>query len=232
MKEIQNRELTNLGIIILSFNDLVDTEFNCETNIVFIKYKDDYILIDTFLGESYIKEALEYLNIKKEDIKYVVNTHSDWDHVFGNSFFNEDIIIASKKTKEYLRVNGLKDINEYKKYSKDWNKLKLSIPNITFENNFSINDNIEIIYTPAHTKDCVSILLKKEKVIIVGDNCEEGKPSDINYDNLDETLKTIKYYESLKYEYYIVGHGRYLNIEDIIENRIYIENLINSNSKE
>lgn len=53
-----------------------------------IKSDSGYIAIDTGFFNSYIEKGLEYNNISKADIKYILLTHSDADHVNGIKLFN------------------------------------------------------------------------------------------------------------------------------------------------
>ncbi len=53
-----------------------------------IKSDSGYIAIDTGFFNSYIEKGLEYNHISKADIKYILLTHSDADHVNGIKLFN------------------------------------------------------------------------------------------------------------------------------------------------
>lgn len=67
-----------------------------------IKADSGYIAIDTGFINSYIEKGLKYNNISKADVKYILLTHSDADHVNGIKLFNNAKILFPAAEKSML----------------------------------------------------------------------------------------------------------------------------------
>ena len=61
-----------------------------------------YIAIDTGFFNSFIEKGLEYNQISKSDIKYVLLTHSDADHVNGIKLFSNAKVLFPAAEKKML----------------------------------------------------------------------------------------------------------------------------------
>ncbi|MEK4192974.1 MBL fold metallo-hydrolase [Paenibacillus sp. FSL R5-0636] len=95
----------------------------------------DYTLIfDTFntpqAGKDLRDAALYYFN---KPIKYVINSHWHGDHVRGNQFFSEEVIISSSRTRELMI-----------KTQPDWlARMKKLLPNLDEDLN-KLNTSLEL----------------------------------------------------------------------------------------
>lgn len=138
-------------------------------NYAYLILDEEITVIDTGMprqGKALLKE-LETLNIKLSDIKHIMLTHHDIDHI-GNVALLEKAtgakVWASKEDIPY--VYGEKGRPGIKKILSLFMKAKLPEEINSYPENGIIN-NLEIIPTPGHTPGHVCILF--EDVLFAGD---------------------------------------------------------------
>lgn len=137
-------------------------------------------IIDPSWDLEKIHTFLERNNIS---VKYIVNTHTHFDHVLGNEQMAE---ITKAKIIQHEKSTHRKDIS------------------VRDDEIISIGEiNLRVLYTPGHSEDSICLILNKESVI-TGDtlfvgNCGRvdlpGSDPEIMYDslyfkvaNLDDSL--------------------------------------------
>lgn len=175
-------------------------------------------IIDTFCGSFYMDE------IKKEYENYtfvVINTHYHFDHIWGNVSFENTPIYAHQTCIDEIQKHSKQEIEEYGFLFKGVKKIVY--PNTTFTESVHLSENIQLIYTPGHTIDSISIIDQRYHMLFVGDNLE--KPM-VQYEKelIFVFLDTLKKY--LEYENYTYhsGHTLSLQKEDILKTIQYLEN--------
>ncbi|HBR02957.1 MAG TPA: Zn-dependent hydrolase [Ruminiclostridium sp.] len=146
------------------------------TNIYVIHGKKYTYMIDTYLGPDIIKPVKDLIKGAHDKTPVIIiNTHSHWDHVWGNSLFSGSIIISHKKCREYMQSEGLKELKENAKYQKG--EVILTYPNLTLTDKLCFEeDHLLIWHTPGHTDDSISILDMADGVLFAGDNLERPIP--------------------------------------------------------
>ncbi len=174
---------------------LIEKEINGELisiNPTIIIDNNKHILIDCGYEETF--DELKYKlykqhNIRIRDISKLILTHDDIDHIAATIFFvNENpnlqvycsiiehpSIIGQTKSERLIQAEKL--LKTLPPNAKQWgidfiNRLSSikRIQNvIALDNKEFINDNIQVINTPGHTKGHISIWLPNNKILIVGD---------------------------------------------------------------
>ncbi|MCH5149387.1 MAG: MBL fold metallo-hydrolase [Spirochaetales bacterium] len=188
---------------------------NKSSNIYFIQQKDA-IIIDT----GHPHQAAENLNclkefgIAKNDVKYIINTHSHPDHVGGNieflNYFSDAQIINSKKTKPYIKkkksyalYEDIEDAAEcYPIHIEVTDTEELKLGSRTFK----------IIETPGHTADSVSIACEEEELLFSGDTLYQNIIPQVDYYNdlpfsLGQLRDSYGKLKAKKYKKIFPGHG-------------------------
>lgn len=210
---------------VVTYQELVDTEFACTSNIYIINCNDELVVIDTFLGPKIMAETFRELEANPDQVKTVINTHSDWDHIWGNSFFEKALLLAHNNYTDHLDHSENPEFQELEKYAKG--PIKIITPTITFEEKVYFPGlGLEVFHSPGHTADSLSIFDVKDKILIVGDNCEAPIPSYVNGLLLEEHLESLRLYLTYDFEFIIPGHGKVMTREDLHENIKYLETLI------
>lgn len=167
--------------------------------------ENTYLLYDE-TGEAVIIDCGCYNDQEKENIKSflkdnnlnlvkLLNTHLHIDHVFGNSFINEEFGLktTAEKSDNYL-------VEEAPRYAAMLGLQGIEAPPAVgeFISEGDIirfgNTELKVIHTPGHTPGGVCYYCEKDKVIFVGDSLFEGSigRTDLpggSYDDLIDSLK-------------------------------------------
>ena len=132
---------------------------------------DGMLVIDAKMDKASVDQVIEGIKqITDKPIKYLVNTHSDGDHVVGNRYFPETVIIVGHENcrKDFFRPgrNGA---------ASEWSKPDLVpfIPSLTFSDKMNIHlgsKKAELWYFGVgHTRGDIVVYFPKEKTAFIGD---------------------------------------------------------------
>jgi glyoxylase-like metal-dependent hydrolase (beta-lactamase superfamily II) len=160
-----------------------------------------------------IYEELSTYNIHARDIKYVLLTHGDVDHV-GNL----QNIINTSNCEVYVDNEEIPYLEKKKRYSVVKGFLKVLLRTKKFQNIKSLPENqideIQIIKTPGHTPG--HVCYKFNNYLFVGDliRVVDGKirqlPKLMTYDN-NQLINSIKTLNLTGIEYICPAHGDIVN---------------------
>ena len=201
------------------------------TNIYVINANRFIYIIDTYLGPDIMKLIDQYIKSQFGNKRIiVVNSHSHWDHVWGNSFYSSSIIISHELCKKYMEQDGVEKLEKYKDYKKG--RIILTYPNLTFTDKICFEeDNILIYHTPGHTDDEISIIDLDDKVLFAGDNLERPIPY-LMSKNLDKYIKTLEDYIKLDVQVVIGGHTACEDKGLIYDNLDYVKKVLMKSTAE
>jgi len=205
--------------ILFSFYDLA-----IPTNVASIVTEDNFFIIDSYLGEEPMEMVKGYLEDSYGEKDYVlINTHSDWDHVWGNSSFEEDLIISHSKCYEDMLETGESYLDTYSSYQRA--RVRLVYPNLTFTDSLDFQaSGIGLRYTKGHSDDSISIIDFQDRIVYVGDNLERPYPH-IQSRDLDSYIKTLEYYLDLGIEKLVGGHTGLEGLDLVGENLDYLRKI-------
>lgn len=171
------------------------------------------LVIDTKQTQEYVALTIEEIQkITDKPIKYIINTHSDGDHVMGNQFFPQTAAIIAHENcrQEFLhpRSNGEPSA---------WENPELApfLPSVTFNNKLDIylgSKKIELKYFGiGHTTGDIVVYFPEEKTAFIGDQIFMGRPQLIHSykgGNSFAHVKTLtKMLDNLDAEHFCSGHS-------------------------
>ncbi len=182
---------------------------------------EEKILVDTGLpgqGKGIIKE-LNSLNIKAKEIKHILITHHDLDHIGNLVFLEKETgahVWASKEDIPY--IYGDKSRPGLKKIISFFMRVKKPENITSFPENQKIND-VEVIPTPGHTPGHVCLIYKN--VLFAGDLIRNSKgqlkpmESHMNWNEtiLEESIEKIADYD---FEWICLAHGEPIKRVDAV----------------
>jgi len=170
------------------------------------------LVIDAKMNEASVKQSLELIaGTTDKTIKYLVNTHSDGDHIFGNRYFPESVtFIAHENCRDdFFKVNFGRE--------SDWGEPEFYpfTPSITFKENMNVwlgKDKVELYYFGiGHTTGDIVVYVPEEKIAFLGDQYFSDRPQLIHSNkngNSFEHVKTLtKMLETLDAETFLSGHS-------------------------
>jgi glyoxylase-like metal-dependent hydrolase (beta-lactamase superfamily II) len=150
------------------------------------------LLVDTGFDSSIRETVVTYFKENKlslDSVRYVVNTHSDYDHTGGNKAVRElmpnALICAGERDRGMIENLNSMFSDRYNEFEKEHGfpesqDAKDFMMSVAFETNVDIgfagNERIdlggryvEVLHTPGHSWGHISILDEKSNAVIIGD---------------------------------------------------------------
>lgn len=182
----------------------------------FLVFDEELVLIDTghsFVGKRMIKE-IQRLNIEPSDIKHIMITHHDVDHI-GNVKLLKELTGATvwAHKEDIPFITGEKDRHGFKKYIGKLLSRK-SIGDIQAYGDEMKVGNVRIIPTPGHTPGHVCMLF--DGILFAGDLVEYKRnkmvpfPNGWNWDT-QKLLESIDSLKNIEYDWVCMSHGKPCN---------------------
>ncbi|MFW9918879.1 MAG: MBL fold metallo-hydrolase [Candidatus Thorarchaeota archaeon] len=196
---------------------IYDEPFQTTTHLIL--GEERVYVCDTFLGPDSMRKVEKVL--KKEGVGgmrvVVFNSHADWDHIWGNCYFEGASIIGHTFSRKRVIEEGESELEKWKDSKQG--EVTLVPPNLLFENRlYFADDHIEFYHSPGHTIDSSSCYDHKDKVLFVGDNVETDIPY-VNSLNFDIYLASLQGYLDKEWVALVTGH-------DLVQ---YDDKLVRSN---
>lgn len=213
MKDVS--KVGNRGIIFTFEDDIA----------VYLIQTDTYwFLCDTHLGPQSMECINNYISIES-NLKDVIvfNSHSDWDHIWGNCAFQGKIIIGHETCRKRMNEIGQFDLTRLTEYHRGI--IKLVLPNLTFSDRITFaEDEIEFIYAPGHTVDSSVCFDRKDSILFVGDLVEYPIPY-LDFDDLQAYINTLDFIKNFPAKVKVSSHSGIIDNTLIDRNIKYIENI-------
>ena len=183
------------------------------------------LVIDAKMDESSVTQVMDGIRqMTDKPITYLVNTHSDGDHVWGNQFFPETVTIVAHENCRNEFFHTKRDGSP-----SDWNNPDLAsfLPSLTFTNRMDIylgSKKVELWhFGTGHTTGDAVVFFPEEKTAFVGDQIFLERIQLIHSykgGNSFAHVKTLtKMLETLDAEHFCSGHSE-MTDRDGIQNHI------------
>jgi cyclase len=174
-----------------------------------------------------IKDFLENrLGVK---VRYVVNTHYHADHTNGTSLFPNAEVIGHKICRERLDTVGRKGLARAQEQSPELADLKIALPEVLLTDGPLYlhlgKKTLQVLYTPGHSRDSVSVLVKEDRILFAGDMLMP-LPHIVDGD-LEDMIRSLQAVPGMGLENVVQGHGELVlrgEIDDAVRSNLrYLE---------
>src|SRR5581483_9592908 len=173
------------------------------------------ILLDTLLCPEDIAQVLSLCapEINKRPL-LCVNSHADWDHTWGNSYFSGKrsvpILAHDHCRKRILSGEACQDLAEYQERYPVFHEVKLVPPSLTFSERLTIVDGdlrIELLHAPGHCPDQIVAWLPDLSLLLAFDAVERPLPGIYDAACVPLMFSTLERLTALNARHVLCSHG-------------------------
>ncbi|MHC4299062.1 MAG: MBL fold metallo-hydrolase [Planctomycetota bacterium] len=155
---------------------------------------DGVLIIDAKSDEKTVDQVIDGIRkITDKPVKYLVNTHSDGDHVAGNRHFPRTVtFVAHENCRKDFFLPGRNGAPS------DWNKPELSpfVPSVTFREKMDIHlgsKKVELChFGVGHTTGDAVLYFPEEKTAFIGDQIFLERPQLIHSHKNGNSFEHVK----------------------------------------
>jgi len=182
--------------------------------------ESEVLVIDSKMNEESVNQTIEAIKeITDGAISYLINTHSDGDHIMGNRYFPGSVTFISHNNcrDDFFKENFGRE--------SDWDEAEFYpfTPSVTFKKNLNIwlgKEKVEFYYFGVgHTTGDIIVYHPDQKVAFIGDLYFSGRPqlihSNKNGNSFQYVLTMTQMLEKLDAEIFLSGHSDPVGREEI-----------------
>jgi cyclase len=207
------------------------------TNAGIIIGDNSVLVIDSLRVPSFARDLIQDVrHITDKPIQYVIDTHSHWDHAWGNEEFPDATIIAhANARKEMLDVEWNRQwlekvVSAGDPWSEEAKIVKITPPDLTFENTMQLyfgGREINLVYLgKAHTSGDIFIHLPKEKLLFTGDVAQDSGIPFLGDSYPADWLSTDDRLIEIEADRFMSGHGPVGDHSALVDARDFIHELV------
>lgn len=213
----------------------------------------DGLIVDTFWDLPHTQKMVEfYTDVRPEPVKYVVNTHENGDHIWGNQLFDGAEIIASRACADAFGVRESPEMLQAVKsmvdspdpvmagFAKnlanwDFTGIQLTKPTQTFDKELILDLNglaVRLIEVgPAHTPGDVIVYVPDRGVVFAGD-VVFCKCTPVGWQgSYEKWISALDRIIEFKPDVIVPGHGPLCGIEAAQELKEYFQYVYKESKK-
>jgi cyclase len=182
--------------------------------------ENEVLVIDAKMSEESVNQTIEAIGkISDEAISYLVNTHSDGDHIMGNRYFPSSATFVAHLNcrDDFFKENFGRE--------SDWDEPEFYpfTPSLSFKKNLNIwlgKEKVELYYFGVgHTTGDIVVFHPEQKVAFIGDLYFSGRPQLVHSNKNGNSFKYVKtmkqMLETLDAEIFLSGHSDPVAREEI-----------------
>ena len=182
---------------------------------------NEVLIIDSKMDKTSVDGIYKAtFEITGKPITYLVNTHSDGDHINGNLFFPKPVTIVAHKNcrAEFLHPGRNGSPSEWQKEER-----QPFIPEITFTDKMNLYLGKKVVelhyFGVGHTTGDIVVYFPEEKTAFIGDQVFYGRPQLIHSykggNSFEHVKTTQRMLDELDAEKFCSGHAEIMTRADI-----------------
>ena len=188
------------------------------TNAGIIIGDDGVLVIDSLRVPSFARDLIsDVKHLSDKPITHVIDTHSHWDHSWGNEEFPDSTIIGHENCRaEMLDLEALdawrnKVVSSDERWAEEAKGVRVTPPNLTFESSMQLyfgGRRIDLRYLGrAHTSGDIFIHLPDDGLLFTGDVAQDGGIPFMLDGYVQDWVQTGARLLELDCERFMAGHG-------------------------
>lgn len=212
----------------------------CDPSMVFTS--EGAVFIDTAQWITNLEQMISFAQEKCGSIKYLINTESHIDHIFGNHWLKKagaTIIGQEKILDSFFKIPPSFNMTTHD-YNVDIIKRQdptalnrmpsekdyiVAKPDITFGDKLTLklgDHTFQCVHTPGHSPEQTSVYVPEERCVFVGDNIFNDCQIWLHSVDFDDLFRSLDWLNGLDVDYIIPGHGPVKGKECIVQNKQFL----------
>ena len=212
----------------------------CDPSIVLTR--EGAVFIDTAQWITNLEQMIAFAQEKAGSIRYLINTESHIDHIFGNHWLKKAgaVIVGQEKildsffmippafnmtTHDYnVDIIRRQDPGALDRMPAEQDYI-VAKPDITFSDRLTLklgDHTFRCFHTPGHSPEQTSVYVPEERTVFVGDNIFNGCQIWFHSIDFDALFRSLDWLQGLDVDYIVPGHGPVKGKECIVENKQFI----------
>lgn len=187
------------------------SELYVEVNAGLVVTPEGGILIDTLPFPSETRQIIEFAQrICPQGIKYLINTISHADHVYGSCFFPAAELIAHDLCRQMLQEHGYKALNEAKEHTPELRSVQIRLPKIVFNEGMVIRlggKTVHLIHSPGPSPELCAVHVREDKVLFASDLMMPVPLIATPYSDIEAFKRSLFNLHDYNLECIVQGHG-------------------------
>ncbi len=194
----------------------------------------DVIIIDSLTNEAMTRSLLaEIRQVTDKPIRFLINTHSHFDHVYTNHLFPEAIVISSDRGREETKANRQIQARHDALFVRLFPDVDLSGGHYTpqdmsFSGSLTLYQGDREVHVldlgVGHSESDVVVHLPRERIVFCGDIFVNRMPPLPGEGHVSQTIAHYGAIEALEADIHVAGHGDPGTLADVRAQRIQLEN--------
>ena len=193
----------------------------------------DVIVVDSLTNAAMTQSLLaEISRVTDKPVRFLVNTHSHFDHVYTNHFFPEATVISAHRGREETKANRKVQDRHDALFARlfpdvDLRGGRYTVQDMSFSGNLSLYQGereVRVIELGVgHSESDVVVHLPGEKIVFCGDVFLNGVPPLPGDGHVTQTIAHYKAIEALEANMYVAGHGDPGSLAEVRAQRTQLE---------
>jgi glyoxylase-like metal-dependent hydrolase (beta-lactamase superfamily II) len=182
-----------------------------EVNAGLVVSSEGGILIDTLPFPSETKQIIDFAaQICPAGIRFLINTISHADHVYGSCFFPDAELIAHESARELLIKYGRRALVEARQHTTELLKVEIRLPKILFNEGSVIrlgDKTVHIMHSPGPGPDVCVVHVREEKVLFASDLMMPVPVIATPFADIEKFKQSLHSLHEFNLETIVQGHG-------------------------
>lgn len=187
------------------------SELFIEVNAGLVVTMEGGILIDTLPFPSETRQIIEFAErICPQGIKYVINTISHADHVYGSCFFPQAELVAHETCRQMLIDHGQRALSEAKEHTPELQSVQIRLPKLVFSEGMVIRlggKTVHLIHSPGPSPDVCVAHVREDKVLFASDLMMPAPLIATHFSDVEAFKHSLRNLHDYNLECIVQGHG-------------------------
>lgn len=182
-----------------------------EVNAGLVVTPEGGVLIDTLPFPSETRQIIEFARrVCPQGIKYVINTISHADHVYGSYLFPEAELIAHEICLQMLKEYGVQALEEAKEHTPELRQVAIRLPKLVFSEGMVIRiggKTIHLVHSPGPSPDICVVHVREDKVLFASDLMMPVPVIATPFSDIEAYKRSLLNLHDFNLECIVQGHG-------------------------